>query len=229
MSSTTRFPNGVTNVGEGTIFADLKQLAAPLYHTYMEDFDYYVQSQWDEVLVGTGTVSNGDLDGGALFVNLPAASDSGEAVLSGRNFSLADLFQTQVTKPLFFETSVLAQVPLDCAAIVGLSRAGLIGGLYFYKPQGSSQFEFRVKPDGNAPVATTIPSAILLNTGWLKLGFVVEPGGEIKLFVNGQYVGLANGASSATTQSTYGPYVFADSSAGSNTLLVDYIFAAKER
>ena len=42
----TRFPNGVTNVGEDSPFADLTMPAPTKFHTYYEDFDYYVAANW---------------------------------------------------------------------------------------------------------------------------------------------------------------------------------------
>ena len=70
MSSTTRFPNGVTNVGEDTIFAALGQLAPTKFHTYWEDFDYYAAGDWTVTETqASATQALADGDGGLLLLS----------------------------------------------------------------------------------------------------------------------------------------------------------------
>lgn len=228
--TTTRFPNGVTNVSEGSIFAELGQLAPPLYHTYMEDFDYYVQSQWNESIVGTATIGNQNIDGGALYLTMNSGGDQAVVALDRSNFALASVFDPTISKKMWLEVSIAAQTPSEGAVIIGLGTPSQ-EGLFFSKPDGSDQFEFWVKPTPGSPYIQQMPSAALTNTSWLRLGFVLNPGGMIQLFVNGRQVGafdLPQGAF-PVPQTPIGPYALANSVVANNTLVVDYIFACKER
>ena len=74
--STTRFPNGVTNVGEDSLFAALGQLAGPQFHTYFEDFDYYTAADWTVTETQAGaTQALTDGDGGLLLLTNTAADN----------------------------------------------------------------------------------------------------------------------------------------------------------
>jgi len=67
--TTTRFPNGITNVGEQSLFAELGQPAATIFHTYFEDFDYYTAGDWTVTETQAGaTQALGDVVGGALVL-----------------------------------------------------------------------------------------------------------------------------------------------------------------
>ena len=54
--TTTRFPNGITNVGEQSLFAELGQPAATIFHTYFEDFDYYTAGDWTVTETDAGRI-----------------------------------------------------------------------------------------------------------------------------------------------------------------------------
>ena len=99
MSSTTRFPNGVTNAGEDTIFAALGQLAPTKFHTYMEDFDYYTAGDWTVTETQAGaTQALADGDGGLLLLTNSAADDDLNALQKkGESFRFA------AGKKLWFE------------------------------------------------------------------------------------------------------------------------------
>jgi hypothetical protein len=72
----TRFPNGVTNVSEDSPFADLAMPAPTLFHTYMEDFDYYVAGDWTVTETDAGaTEALADGDGGLLLLTNTAADN----------------------------------------------------------------------------------------------------------------------------------------------------------
>ena len=90
MSSTTRFPDGVTNVSEVSMFADLRQLSPTQYHTYWEDFDYYAAADWSG---DTVDASLSDADGGVLDV---VKGDGGETSI----FKVGKSFHLEVGKRL---------------------------------------------------------------------------------------------------------------------------------
>ena len=68
---TTHFTSGVTNVGASGTSGKLKMPAPQKYHTYFNDFDTYLASDWTITTTegGSGNASEalGDGDGGLRF------------------------------------------------------------------------------------------------------------------------------------------------------------------
>jgi len=89
--TTTRFPNGVTNVGEQSLFAELGQPAATIFHTYFEDFDYYTAGDWTVTETDAGaTQALTDGDGGLLLItNTAADNDLVSLQKKGESFRFA--------------------------------------------------------------------------------------------------------------------------------------------
>ena len=97
--STTRFPNGVTNVGEDSLFAALGQLAGPEFHTYFEDFDYYAAADWTVTETQAGaTQALTDGDGGLLLLTNTAADNDLVALQK-----VGESYRFESGKKLFFE------------------------------------------------------------------------------------------------------------------------------
>jgi len=76
---TTHFTSGVTNVGADSTLGKLKAPAPHKYHTYFNDFDTYLASDWTitttEDGTGSATEALADGDGGLLLVT-NAAGDN---------------------------------------------------------------------------------------------------------------------------------------------------------
>lgn len=69
MSSTTRFPNGVINVGEDSMLADMGQLDPSKFFTFWEDFNYYNANDWSVSAPSPNDVALVDEDFGVLRFN----------------------------------------------------------------------------------------------------------------------------------------------------------------
>ena len=69
---TTHFTSGVTNVGTDSTLGKFKAPAPHKYHTYINDFDTYLASDWTitttEDGTGSATEALADGDGGLLLV-----------------------------------------------------------------------------------------------------------------------------------------------------------------
>ena len=76
---TTHFTSGVTNVGADSTLGKFKAPAPHKYHTYFNDFDTYLASDWTitttEDGTGSATEALADGDGGLLLVT-NAAGDN---------------------------------------------------------------------------------------------------------------------------------------------------------
>ena len=76
-NSVTRFPKGINNSRDTGIFSDMPVGSFVGYHTYVDDFDYFVAANYTitKTQVGATTaLANGD--GGLLLItNTTASSD----------------------------------------------------------------------------------------------------------------------------------------------------------
>lgn len=229
--TTTRFPNGVTNVGESSPFASMGQLAPTRYHTFWEDFDNYFASEWNEQKSAGASVYASPADGGILTLSSSGGNQFAFTGLTNQTFTPGSGVNSVVSKPLYFETRVAVSSPSNGSIQIGLTESGFSGGLWFQKDDGSSQFNFYLRPSGNSPIITPIPSAVANLGEWMTLAFVVDAGPVVSLYVNGSLVGVAGGAASLVASALIGPEILFQTQTGSfsNSLSIDYLFAAKER
>jgi hypothetical protein len=211
MSSTTRFPNGVTNVSEVSMFADLKQLDPTQYHTYWEDFDYYgAAADW------SGNPADAALtnaDGGVIEVSKTSGAGVGYIQKIGQSFTV------EVGKRLWLQ----AKVKLNDNA------QGLFVGLGTVPPS-SDDFWFVYDPVNGLQfvIGTTITplNLTLASDTYVVLGVYVNESGVVSVFVNGQFVKTATGTLSASTVS---PIMVAYAINNPAVLSIDYFLAVKER
>jgi hypothetical protein len=218
MSSTTRFPDGVTNVSEVSMFADLRQLSPTQYHTYWEDFDYYTEADWSG---SAPDASLADADGGVLDV---VKGDAGSTTIS----KVGKSFQLEVGKRLWMECRFKV-ADVDQGFFVGLGLADSEYSIF-----GFAKTQTYVPPDpdpvqiqgffiGTAPTALNLP---LEDDTYIVLGASVDELGVVRLFVNGQFVTVASGTNPpAAVAPSFGAFAIT----GPQTLSVDYFLAVKER
>lgn len=227
MLSTTRFPNGVTNVGEDSLFAAMGQLAPTKFHTYMEDFDYYAAADWTvtETQAGaTQALTNGD--GGLLLLTNSAADDDLNALQKvGASFAFA------AGKKLWFEARFKVSDATQSDVVVGLqvtdtTPLDTTDGVFFLKADGSTAVSLVVEASSTA--TTTASVATLANDTYVRLGFYYDGDAAVYYFVNG-----ALGGKSATTNLPTADlrvsFGIQNGEAVAKTMTVDYVFVAKER
>ena len=94
---TTHFTSGVTNVGADSTLGKFKAPAPHKYHTYFNDFDTYLASDWTitttEDGTGSATEALADGDGGLLLVTNAAGDndhDFFQLVKEGYKYELAN-------------------------------------------------------------------------------------------------------------------------------------------
>ena len=193
MLSTTRFPNGVTNVGEDSLFAAMGQLAPTKFHTYMEDFDYYAAADWTvtETQAGaTQALTNGD--GGLLLLTNSAADDDLNALQKvGASFAFA------AGKKLWFEARFKVSDATQSDFVMGLQGTDTTpldtsDGVFFLKADGSTSVSLVVEASSTA--TTTSSVATVANDTFVRLGFWYDGDAAVYYFVNG-----ALGGKSVTT------------------------------
>jgi hypothetical protein len=227
MSSTTRFPNGVTNVGEDTIFAAMGQLAPTKFHTYMEDFDYYTAANWTVTETQAGaTQALTDGDGGLLLLTNSAADDDLVALQK-----VGESYRFAAGKKLWFEARLKVSDATQSDLTVGLqitdtSPLDVTDGVFFIKADGSTSVTLRVEKNNTASTATV---GTMANDTFITLAFYYDGVSQVVYAVNGVVGGAVAVTNLPDDEDLTVSFAVQNGEAAAKTMTVDYIFVAKER
>jgi len=228
MFMTTRFPNGVTNVGEDSLFAAMGQLAATKFHTYFEDFDYYVAGDWTVTETdANATQALTDGDGGLLLITNTAADDDLVALQKkGESFRFA------TGKKLFFEARFKVSDATQSDVVMGLqitdtTPLDVTDGVFFIKADGSTSVSLLVEKNNTA--TTTASVATMANDTFVRLGFYYDGVSQIQYFVNGVLGGASATTNLVDDEDLTISFAIQNGEAVAKTMTVDYVFVAKER
>jgi len=224
----TRFPNGVTNVGEDSPFADLTMPAPTKFHTYYEDFDYYVAANWTVTETQAGaTQALTDGDGGLLLITNTAADDDLVALQKvGESYRFAS------GKELFFEARLKVSDATQSDVVIGLqitdtTPLDVSDGVFFIKADGSTSVSLLVEKNGTA--TTTSSVATMANDTFISLGFYYDGASSIQYSVNGVVKGTSVTTNLPDDEDMTVSIALQNGEAVAKTMTVDYVFVAKER
>jgi len=224
----TRFPNGVTNVGEDSPFADLTMPAPTKFHTYYEDFDYYVAANWTVTETQAGaTQALTDGDGGLLLITNTAADDDLVSLQKvGESYRFAS------GKELFFEARLKVSDATQSDVVIGLqitdtTPLDVSDGVFFIKADGSTSVSLLVEKDGTA--TTTSSVATMANDTFISLGFYYDGASSIQYSVNGVVKGTSVTTNLPDDEDMTVTIALQNGEAVAKTMTVDYVFVAKER
>lgn len=227
----TRFPNGVTNVGDTALFADMAQLDPTKFHQYFDDFDTYTAGDWvvTETQAGaTQALTAGD--GGLLLLTNSAADDdiivmqktpaawsftAGKKTFFRARFKVSDATQSDLVMGL----QIVDTTPLDAT-----------DGVYFIKADGSTSLSFVCRKNATTGSTSASSVATLANDTYITLGFYYD--GESKVFyeVNGSVLGSLDATSAYLPDADCTvSFAIQNGEAVAKTMTVDYVFVAKER
>ena len=227
----TRFPNGVTNVNDVNVFADMAQLDPTKFHTFFDDFDTYTAGDWTVTETDAGaTQALTAGDGGLLLVTNSAADDdlvalqktpaaftftAGKKAFFRCRFKVSDATQSDVVIGL----QVVDTTPLD-----------VTDGVYFLKADGSTAVSVVCRKNATTGSTSASSIATLANDTFITLGFAYDGEGKVAYEVNGAVVGSLD-ASSAFLPDAACTVSFAlqNGEAAAKTMTLDYVFVAKER
>ena len=224
----TRFPNGVTNVGEDSPFADLAMPAPTKFHTYFEDFDYYVAGNWTVTETQAGaTQALTDGDGGLLLITNTAADDDLVALQKvGESYRFAS------GKELFFEARFKVSDATQSDVVIGLqitdaTPLDVSDGVFFIKADGSTSVSLLVEKNGTA--TTTSSVATMADDTFISLGFYYDGASSIQYSVNGVVKGTSVTTNLVDDEDLTVSIALQNGEAVAKTMTVDYVFVAKER
>ena len=226
--SNTRFPFGLTNVSEANSLADLGMPSPTKFHSYMEDFDYYVAGDWTVTETDAGaTQALTDGDGGLLLVTNTAADND----LVGLQ-KKGESFRFESGKKLFFEARFKVSDATQSDLAIGLqitdtTPLDITDGVFFIKADGSTSVSFSVEKNNTATTTTAV--ATMADDTFITLGFNYDGGSVMQYCVNGVVAGTAVTTNLPDDEDLAISFALQNGEAVAKTMTVDYIFVAKER
>jgi hypothetical protein len=215
-------------VGEQSLFAELGQPAATIFHTYFEDFDYYTAGDWTVTETDAGaTQALTDGDGGLLLITNTAA-DNDLVSLQKKGES----FRFESGKALFFEARFKVSDATQSDVVIGLqitdtTPLDVTDGVFFIKADGAATVDFRVEKNNTATTASAM--ATMANDTYIRLGFYYDGSSAVQYFVNGTYTGSSVTTNLPDDEDMTVTIAIQNGEAAAKTMTVDYVYVAKER
>jgi len=229
----THFRSGVTNTSPGEALYNYGLPDPSKWHTYFNDFDTYLASDWTVTETGTGTRALTAVDGGNLLItNAAADNDNNQFQLDFASFLLS------ASKRAYFKTRFKVSDATESDVAMGLqitntdifTAATVTDGIYFSKDDGDALIDVVVKKDDSAG-KNAKANVGTLGTAFTTWGFSYEPSDSTcSFFIDDARVW------SLDASSTYFPnlilnltFGIQNGAAAAKTMTVDYVFAAVER
>jgi hypothetical protein len=215
-------------VGEQSLFAELGQPAATIFHTYFEDFDYYTAGDWTVTETDAGaTQALTDGDGGLLLITNTAA-DNDLVSLQKKGES----FRFEAGKALFFEARFKVSDATQSDVVIGLqitdtTPLDVTDGVFFIKADGAATVNFLVEKNNTATTASAM--ATMADDTYIRLGFYYDGSSEVQYFVNGTYTGSSVTTNLPDDEDMTITIAIQNGEAAAKTMTVDYVYVAKER
>jgi hypothetical protein len=229
---TTHFTSGVTNVsGDGTL-GKLKAPAPHKYHSYFNDFDTYLASDWTitttEAGTGSATEALADGDGGLLLVTNAAGDndhDFFQLVKEGYKYEAGK----QLAFNIRFKTSDATQTDIVAGLqLTDTTPLDVTDGVFFLKEDGSTSISFIVEKDSTQSTLT-LPNALADDT-FMTLGFVFDPKDQkFHVFQDNVLAGTVVNTNAPDDEELTVSFGVQNGEAVAKTMTIDYVGAMKER
>jgi len=229
---TTHFTSGVTNVsGDGTL-GKLKAPAPHKYHSYFNDFDTYLASDWTitttEAGSGSATEALADGDGGLLLVTNAAGDndhDFFQLVKEGYKYEAGK----QLAFNIRFKTSDATQTDIVAGLqLTDTTPLDVTDGIFFLKEDGSTSISFIVEKDSTQSTLT-LPNALADDT-FMTLGFVFDPKDQkFHVFQDNVLAGTVVNTNAPDDEELTVSFGVQNGEAAAKTMTIDYVGAMKER
>lgn len=227
MASPSRFTSGVTNALPNS---NLNQYGLPdpaSWNTYFNDFNSYRLLDWTVTEVGAATQALLDADGGVLRIaNASADNDSSFMQLVGEAF----LFETG--KRMLFKAKFQLNEAVESEFVMGLqitdtSPLAVTDGVYFRKDDGDANIDFVVISGGVSTEVTAV--ATLADDTDIVLGFYYDGKSKVQYFIDNVVAGSVVVDNLPLVEELTPSLGIQNGEAADTIMLLDYVFASKER
>ena len=229
---TTHFTSGVTNVSATGTLGKLKMPAPAKYHTYHNDFDTYLASDWTITTTegGSGNASEalGDGDGGLLVLTNDDADNDNDFLQL-----VKEGFKYETGKQLAFNARFKTSDADASDVVMGLqltdtSPLNVTDGIFFLLTDGSTTLQFIVEKDSTqSPL--DLPTAMADDT-FMTVGFVYDPRDQLfHVFQNNAEVGTVVSTNAPDDEELTVSFGIQNGAAAAKVMTIDYVTAMKER
>ena len=231
--TTTRFPNGVTNVAAQSLLANLPvPFMFGQYTEWGEDFDRYRAGDWTDTIVGTGTVALVNAENGAL--QLTTSATAGDSVFLDK---VGECFKFTSGQKLWFSGRFQVSDATATELVFGLqitdtTPTAVSNGVYFHKAAGSAALDLVQVSAASGTTTTTSGILSLANATYYTVRFYYDGASTIYYQVlDATGVVVAGGAVVANVPAVTQTISFGLSNgatAAAESMTVDYIWTAQE-
>tara|TARA_Y100001937_G_scaffold80047_1_gene108447 strand:+ start:112 stop:822 length:711 start_codon:yes stop_codon:yes gene_type:complete len=229
---TTHFTSGVTNVSASGTLGKLKMPAPAKYHTYHNDFDTYLASDWTITTTegGSGNASEalGDGDGGLLVLTNDDADNDNDFLQL-----VKEGFKYETGKQLAFNARFKTSDADASDVVMGLqltdtSPLNVTDGIFFLLTDGSTTLQFIVEKDSTQSTLD-LPTAMADDT-FMTVGFVYDPRDQLfHVFQNNAEVGTVVSTNAPDDEELTVSFGIQNGAAAAKVMTIDYVTAMKER
>jgi len=232
MNDTTRYPDGVTNVGADTASASMIQPDPTLLHEYWNDFDTYTAGDWVVTETDSGatealTAGNGGL---LLITNTAGGTDAVTLQKTPAAFAFTATKRAWFAARLKVSDATNTDVQVGMI-IVDTSPLDATDGIYFYKPNGGTAVNVYCRNDATTGSNSATSIGNMADDTYIVLQWFYDGAGRLYYGVNGSQSGSLDASSSYLPDATNITVSFTLQNANTvaNTMTVDYLYAAFER
>ncbi len=231
MAEPTRFPIGVTNAGPNTIMANYGLPDPSSWHTYFNDFNTYLASDW--VVTETDAASTEALtagDGGLLLLTVTAADNDLVALQSNVGSFLMEAGHPAVFKARFKVSDATQSDFVMGLQIIDTTPLAVSDGIWFQKDDGDALLDVYMGKSSGAGTTSALAIATVVADTYLTVGWYYDGKQTLTYFVNDVALGTL------VASSTYLPdanlalsFAIQNGEAVAKTMTVDFLLCAKRR
>lgn len=226
----TRYPNGVTTVPATDPLAMFGMPDPTKWHSYFEDFDYYLAGDWTITNASAGTVALADIDGGAILITNAAGDDN--AIFLNKK---GEGFLLEAGKRAFFKARFKISDVTQSDFVIGLqvtdtTPLDVVDGIYFLKTDGAATLDVFCRKDAATGSTTAAAIATLVNDTFVTVALYYDGVGTLSYYVNDVIKGqLVATSAYLPDQELTVSIGLQNGEAVSKNATIDYVFVAEER
>lgn len=229
--TTTRFPNGVVNVGPDILTSSLKMMDPLLYQTFLDDFNDYIPTAWTV----TGGASEATAAGaGGLLLLTSAAADNNLTQIQKAAGSFLPVVGKRTFMRCRFQLSDATQsdfaIGFATVSADATTLSNSLDGIFFLKADDAATIALYSRQDNTTGSVNSGAIATLVNATMIELGFCYDGGDRLYYEINGAVQGYVTVAAATLPNAVGAPVICVkNGEAVAKTATVDYLWIAQER
>ena len=224
----TNLENGVTNRNAADLFGSMAQLDPTRFHSFMEDFDYFVAGNFTISGAGAGTQALADVDGGVLRLTTAGADNDAELLVkNGEGFTVV------ASSPIYYRARLQTDDATESDLFSGIADAAPFtptNGIFFQKDDDDTLLDIRVRSGGAEIASATDILSGGITAAFFTVEFYWDGIDRVYYGANGTPLGFLDLAGLTLPAGELTPVFGVQAgSAAARQGDWDYVFVAKER